>query len=311
MGGATSHGKFVVQPICSSSPYNASTYATPPPMTTTLALTTSTTDTSTMGTMGSTSTSVLPLLFCLMVLDTSGPELQLVREQIHQGVGIFACDEFAVFSEIGDVSLGMLPKGRAVDVTTTWFQKADVWYHKKTKVDALLYMNVWDAVRNDGRYRRHDWTIKVDPSTVVLPGRLRERLAHHTSKNCYILGCDVGSFGGHVGPSLVMLSPGTGPSLVMLGPLEVFSRQAVDNYLEGNAARCRGELQWSNWAEAEFMSRCLDLLGVPGVNDAGLLSDDSCNGGEQQNCQDRTSVAYHSSLSIAIWFDCWGQANLF
>lgn len=292
--GAASRGKGVIgtrQPICSSSPYNASTRVAPPRKTTTLALTTSKTTTWT------TSTSVAPMLFCFMVLDTGGPELQLVREQIHQGVGIFACDEFAVFSEVGDFSLGRLPKGWSVDVTTTWFQKADVWYSpKKNRVDALLYMNVWEAVRNDGRYRHHDWVIKVDPSTVVLPWRLRERLASRVNQNCYILGCDQ--------------KPGAYPSHVMLGPLEVYSQKAVAVFMEGVGPRCKSELHWNNWGEAEFMSRCMDLLGASGVDDAGLLSDKSCNVGRNPNCQDRSSGAYHGSWSVPEWFDCWGQATL-
>merc|ERR1712194_710376 len=59
--------------------------------------------------------------------------------------------------------------------------------------------NAWSYLNSDGRFRRYDFTVKVDPDAVFFPGRLRENLAvvapaSNMPNNVYLLNCQE-SFG--------------------------------------------------------------------------------------------------------------------
>eukprot|EP00972_Heterocapsa_arctica_P034027 5008608-Heterocapsa_arctica.AAC.1 len=42
------------------------------------------------------------------------------------------------------------------------------------KVD--IFLAVWDLIVKDGIFRRYHVTVKVDPDTMFMPGRLRDQL---------------------------------------------------------------------------------------------------------------------------------------
>jgi len=302
--------------LCSSRSYPTSTATTTTTTATTRTETTSSTVTSTTATTR-TSTSTthattaapttrvftttlhywgFPSLFCFSVMQTSTYELGLVKEQIKFGAGIFGCDEHAVFSQDPVTELGRLPRNGDAQagavVKTIWFRKAKVWVSRDhTAANTLLFMQVWEAVKVNGRYKNHHWTIKADPDAIVLPWRLRKHLSPHTGPKTYLVNCNK--------------YPGTKNFPMIYGALEAYSKGAMEAYF-GGALRCKLLLKWHEWGEDFFMGRCMKFLKVKPFNDFGLLGDARCMGA---NCDDGTSAAYHDFKNISGWFSCWRNAT--
>jgi hypothetical protein len=220
-----------------------------------------------------------PSLFCYSVVRTDSYELELMKEQLRRNAGIFGCDEFSVYSNDEPVDLG-------AGVRTTSFVPAPVGTSKDgTAGNSELFMHVWSAVKEEARYRMHDWAVKVDPDAVLLPARLREHVKKEEGAT-YVKNCAV---------------PGT-PQ--MYGSLEAISREAMDLYFEGEE-RCRNELPWQTYGEDLYMQECLNLLGARGAVDLGLVGDGVCTG---YDCGDNTAAAYHPFKDMDSWFACWHQA---
>merc|ERR1719507_1971332 len=99
-------------------------------------------------------------MFCFSLMRTSGYEVTIMQGQLENSIGIFDCDESAVFSADGVFTLGKDPNGRAVK--TIKVQPAVI----KTTMDgtagnAKLFANVWDKVIEHGHWRYHAWTVKA------------------------------------------------------------------------------------------------------------------------------------------------------
>jgi len=270
-------------PICASRSY-------PTTITTTSTTTTTTRTTVTSTTTTTTTTWGFPSLFCFEVMMTTTYEFGLVKEQIRKGAGIFTCDEYGVFSQDNRTFLGQGPNGPPIH--TIWFQKAPVWTSQdNTAANTLLFMHLWDALKKDGRWEHHDWTVKADPDAVVLPWRIRTHLGKATGPNNYLVNCNK--------------YPGNPNFPMIFGAFEAYSKLALRTYFNGGDVRCRTELQWKMWGEDFFMHHCMMHLGVQQFDDFGILSDKRCTGA---NCADGWAAAYHDFKSQDSWFACWDQA---
>jgi len=115
-------------------------------------------------------------LFCFALMLPFGYEPKLVREQLRQGAGIFACDEYAVFS---NETLELSAPGAAEQVLSLPIagnlevRLGGKWH---TALNTGIFIRVWNAVSLVGRYQLHSWTVKADPDTVFFPQRLRDVL---------------------------------------------------------------------------------------------------------------------------------------
>mmetsp|Transcript_78534 Transcript_78534/g.163164 ORF Transcript_78534/g.163164 Transcript_78534/m.163164 type:complete len:635 (-) Transcript_78534:203-2107(-) len=115
-------------------------------------------------------------LYCFALMMPFGYEPGLLKEQEHQKVGIYACDEHTVFSnqtilmsgEESPVEISMVPGSLAVAYGGRWM----------TALNTGVFNRLWMEVIKLGRYRYHDWIVKVDPDAVFFPSRLRELLRH-------------------------------------------------------------------------------------------------------------------------------------
>merc|ERR1711920_1208916 len=165
-------------------------------------------------------------LFCFSVMNAANYELSLMRSQLSKGAGIFSCEEWSVFS---DKATWLSPgppvriEATVLDVrvkasagTSTHFLNTDV------------FVRAWAKIREEGKYRDHDWVVKVDPDAVFFPSRLRKHVADISKdaypEGAYILNCHY-----------------TDGKYWFFGALEVISRQAVETYYAGSE-RCMKEL---------------------------------------------------------------------
>jgi hypothetical protein len=229
-----------------------------------------------------------PSLFCFSITRTEGYEPDMMKAQVAEAAGIFACDDFAVLSD----EVFLLGSGPRGDVSTIKFQPAPVGVSKDgTAGNSLLFIRAWDKIKQATLYSSFDWTVKADPDAVLLPSRLRTRLYIYTGRNVYVRNCNK--------------VPDSADFPMMFGSLEALSQQAVEAYFKG-VNRCRTELKWQSWGEDYFLGHCLDLLGVVAADDFGIVSDGVCTG---VDCRDPWAAAFHPFKSKDKWLSCWRDAT--
>jgi len=234
-------------------------------------------------------------LYCwaLMVPDTY--EQGLLAMQFAQRTSIFACEEYSVFTNVFmEISPGLYS-----DVVNTTLA-APSGGEFMTALNTDIFIAVWRKVVDVGKYALHEWTVKADADTVFLPQRLRKLLPHHPKeeRGVYLNNCKFG----------------------MHGPLEVFSKEAVDalnrnwqSCLDYFFAKCQGDCKWG---EDLFIDQCLQkVVHVRRDDEWSLLEEDHCmdesrkSDGEWSyyDC-DATHVAFHPFKGEADWAQCLSNA---
>lgn len=116
-----------------------------------------------------------PSLYCYSLTLPFGYEPALMRAQKDRGVGIFECNEWAVFSN----SSTLLDKGgpMPLKVTLVNFSLAVPYGGKwHTALNTGVFNGVWTTIVSLGNYRMHDWVVKADPDSVFFPKRLVDLL---------------------------------------------------------------------------------------------------------------------------------------
>lgn len=252
-----------------------------------------------------------PSLFCIEAVREKSYELPLVKEQARVGASIFACDEYVVFCDAREsLTIGTARDSQVIKTVVIPSMEETLKSVSKEFANTpgamppppskgssswrntLTFMQVWKLVREDGRYMKHHWTVKVDPDAVFFPARLRMRMDRYTEDgvNSYIMNCN------RVMP------------VAMFGALEIFSKVALHTFLT-NQYTCRANLGWHTWGEDYFVSHCMDLLKVGRIYDFELLSDKHCM---FRPCWDKTRVAYHGYKDAdpqGSWFRCWNSSG--
>lgn len=227
-----------------------------------------------------------PSLYCLSVTMIYSYEGDIMRGQVSTdgGAGIFACEQYDVFSSDGGVFLGDGPNGA---VWSNHFDNAVVGVSVDgTSANTRLFWNVWEAVRVVGRYKNTDWTVKADPDAVLIPDRLREHLSEHTGRPTFIVTCT---------------KPGMTP--MMFGAVEAISNGGMDKFFDGRDA-CQA-FPIDEWGEDRWLGACLDMLGAPGEEDFSMVSDGVCGG---VDCGSG-AAAFHPFKDIGSWQGCYYQAR--
>jgi len=230
-----------------------------------------------------------PSLFCFSLMRTEGYEVTIMQGQLNYSIGIFACDEAAVFSTDGGWTLGEGPDG---PVKTIGVENAVI----KTTMDgtagnAKLFSNMWDKVMEDGRWRNHAWTIKADPDAVLVPERIRWHVSAHTGEKVYVLNCNK--------------VPGSPNFPMMFGSVEIFAFGAMDTYFTGRDACKQSMGQWlESWGEDYYMGKCMDLIKVGRISDFGVVGDSVCTG---VDCNNPGVGGFHAFKSWSAWSLCHQQ----
>jgi hypothetical protein len=234
-----------------------------------------------------------PSLFCFSLFRVDSYELELVEYQWKRRAGIFACDNFRLFSDTATTIAG-----RETLVTP----KVEIGVSKDgTAGNAELFMKVWEMVFTDGTVWEHDWTVKADPDAVLLSDRLRWRLEPHTnnwnhSGRLFVINCNAW--------------PSAYDFPMMYGSVEIFSQGAMSQYM-AHAEQCKKSLPWQEWGEDFFMTRCMDQADVGRIEDFDLVGDNVCVGPGQNGsgeCDDSGRAAFHPFKDIESWERCFKNA---
>jgi len=271
-------GEVEQEPTSTPSPIVPTT--TTPPTTTTLAPATTLPPTTTAGQSTS--------LFCFSVMNIHNYELGMMRSQLSTGAGIFGCEGWSVFSD----EKTWLSPGPPVRIENTVL---NIKVQAKTGVSTHflntdVFATAWNMIRQEGKYKQHGWTVKVDPDAVFFPARLREhvRTVPYFPNGVYVLNC---LFTDH--------------KFWFFGAIEVISTKAVDAYFAGSDV-CMRELDRGELGEDTWLRKCLDKLHVSNTQDTGLLSDGYCN--EAPSPCVSGKVTFHPFKSPDAYFQCYKEA---
>lgn len=213
-------------------------------------------------------------LFCLMAVLPGSYEERLVRAAREKNASVFACDASAIFdswhSARGDSGADLGKFGEA-------------W---SSVVNTDVFVNVWEQTMKDGRYKKHDWTVKVDPDSVFFPDRLKAKLrALHAPKGWPIyIKNTVRDFG-------------------FLGACEVFSKEAMKKYFS-YYHECFRTIS-AHSGEDGFMKGCMDMVGAGYMLSVDVLNTPAHDG----PCSDPQRVTFHPRKDAEGWNSCYFEAK--
>jgi hypothetical protein len=236
----------------------------------------------------------VPSLFCVSVMLPWGYEKALLRWQHAQkdgtGVGIFRCNDFAVYS---NESIVIQEKTKDLEEvkTTVMEGNLEVKFGGKwnTALNTGVFVRFWARMMKDSRTWRNEWTVKIDPDAVFFPSRLREMLRHKwwsgvagcdkqdcESKPVYLNNCHRG----------------------MHGPIEVISLGGLKAYNK-SWERCREDAKVSKIQQEDFYYRkCWDLLGVKKQEAYNLLFENLYACDERSDTRDGRHPCFSRQVSF-------------
>lgn len=200
-------------------------------------------------------------LFCFMGVMPESSEVALQYAAEARGAGIFACDAWKVHTA--------WPAG-TFDTPEGVFS-----------ANVGVFIHIWKEVFVDQIYKSYDWLVKVDPDTVFLPQRLRERL-----------------WAFEVIAHEAVYFKNTWTSFGFLGPIEILSQAAVLRLASIDLTVCpaidtEGEDGW--------LHDCMeDHAGIDARQDGNILY----GGCQVDACGDSTYVAYHAYKDPDSWNSC-------
>jgi len=230
------------------------------------------------------------MLYCFALMLPYSYEQSLMELQHQEKASLFACDEFAIYS---NKEIEVVPGVKTSVVKSDL--KAKVGGKYRTALNTDVFIAVWLKVVEDEQYLRSKWTVKVDPDTVFFPDRLRTVLESHpeASNGVYINNCKYG----------------------LHGPLEIFSRNAVKAWYKGldhcknhfNEV-CHGPCQYG---EDWYVDQCLwKVLGVKREDEFGILVEEHCDPPDEwEKCEDTAFAAFHPFKTMAGYYKCLSSSR--
>lgn len=206
-------------------------------------------------------------LFCFcVVMWSAGPSMggaqgegEVANGWKSQGLSIMQCDEHAFFDG--------WPTGSEHNIDS--------------------FTNAWNQVKESGRWKFNDWTVKVDADAVFFPERLRWHIQALRTP-----------FGSRV------YLRNTFFKFNFLGAIEVLTREAVATYFE-RSSQCDEHLT-KEGGEDYYLLQCLEGIGVNYQSDYELLVDKYA---AQNDCYSDWAVAFHFYKSVDTWMQCRDAAQ--
>jgi len=216
-----------------------------------------------------------------------GYEVSILQEISKKGIGIFACNAFAVFSS---QAIGLSPGPPRIVAEVIGSLHCDYGGKWHLALNTEVFLRVWQRVFDDNTFLQNDWTVKVDPDAVFLPSRLKFRLLHSDPDAVvYLNNCDQG----------------------LHGPIEIVSRGGMVAFKDG-IDNCNESLhyEWNEWGEDVFVRHCMGILNVSRVDDFTLLSEQACLQEDpvQEGCFSG-KVCFHPFKTLEKYSQCLAEAE--
>jgi len=195
-------------------------------------------------------------MFCFTLINTTAKhDADLMDTQKKRKAGIFGCDGYGVF-------------------------KTHMW-----KIDVRSFTHMWDDVNKNGEWKKHDWTIKVDPDTVFLPDRLRTHLAR---------------LGAPINAALYVKYGNAW--LGVTDAFHLYSKNAVQLYLQ-NQKECAKYITY--WSQTFSIIACMDGSDVGQMLNLNLTSDKE----HAKECTHDQAVFFASKHTPKAWLQCYNRAE--
>jgi len=244
-------------------------------------------------------------------------ELELLKMQMQRGLGIFACDEYEVFSDV-QLSIGDYEAVKVDDLEGDFckYTRPDTGACANT----AIFYQVWQLMRGTSivwdKVQDKNWVIKTDIDSVFIPQRLRSLLSQQVEP-------DVG----------VYYENCKGVDSGLYGNLEVVSTKGfkivADNMEECKRNLCWGgelceDWKWGPWGEDKFLQECMDRHGVAKLPLYQLTYDGCCAsdrpegvpklpGSENKpvkwkpDCSDSYAPGTHPFKNVELWEACYAD----
>merc|ERR1712060_595807 len=191
-----------------------------------------------------------PSLFCFALIMPHGYEQQHIARHATHGVGIFDCEESAVFSNVSfkirsngvhSMSIETVAIGGSLDTVIMTGNNGVIAANKD------IFVRVWAAVVQDLRPWGHDWTVKADADAVFIPERLRGLLrmmwppeGRADGYSAFLKNC----------------------KYTLYGAIEVLSHRALAAYNDSSVTSCKVGTAGQAVVEDRYLNECLKVLGA-------------------------------------------------
>jgi hypothetical protein len=239
-------------------------------------------------------------------------ELELLNTAAALGAGIFACEQWDVF---GDVTVPIAGTGYDTIKVEDEFGE----FHQLKRTDSGTWVNwgmfyqVWVKIREVGKWKAADYTIKLDADAVFIPQRLKTWLSSKPGESphgLYYENCPNVQYG-------------------FFGHLEIITKTAVQ-VLTANLEECHAvfapcandgcDWKFGAWGEDVFAQRCMDHHYVDKVEAFDVATDGACKAdrpkGEEDNkkwypkdCSQLTTVTAHPLKKPAAFKKCLAEMS--
>jgi len=224
-------------------------------------------------------------------------EVGLLKQHLKHKVGIFACTEWAVYSN-KTVSLGKHDGKTLHSNVMNGSLKCKFGGKAHTALNTQIFRRFWDTLKKNPKSWRNDWIVKADPDTVFFPDRLREMLTYRWKDKQGV-------------PGYAMWLNNC--QLGLHGPIEVFSKQAFGVY-HSKKDMC-DDLTEDYPQEDAWLGACFKKTGVGKMDAYNLLLEWKWACNERPSSKDNKppcyaqQVSFHPFKSVKTWFQCHRQAK--
>jgi hypothetical protein len=237
-----------------------------------------------------------PSMYCFVLIVPNSDEAELLKMQIEQHLSIFTCPEFGVFSNISVFLTTNRATGKPVFTTpiggNLQVTKGGRW---GTALNTDVFIRLWQTVSQNGRWRYHDWIVKVDADAVFLPDRLQRILRpvqQARTKPIFFNNCKWGMHG----PLEVLSQAGLYAYLTNVQQCEDIRHRAMewqDVHWNATMNRWIGSDDKRSFGEDQYLRLCLHRLHVNQINNFRLLDEIACGGKPAETQCAGNFVAYH------------------
>lgn len=239
-------------------------------------------------------------IFCFSLVTPGTSEPGLMVQQWKLNAGLFACDGFAIISNVtANVLFPDQVMASKVPVTTI---NAQLWapmqpgsHGHMHALNTPVFIEAWESILNNGEYKSYDWTLKLDVDAVIVPTRVKALLVNRPKVN------------GGYSPMYLLNTGADDTGNFLHGPVEVLSKAAVDAYGAGKG-QCKQQVDFSREGEDWFMNACMVMLKVPGVKELRLLQDAYIWGAREVECTSHHAV-FHPAKTVSRWVRCVKQVG--